>query len=113
MLSTVAAVMATLSPVLGSPGDSAPELDCARHSMAWVARRAGRTSRIPTSNSSYGNSIPEIAPAASGRSGLSSCSSWSAASSGASPKAFRPCCGYCHTRTKRDATVSTRRGDAG
>lgn len=36
----------------------------------------------PTSNSSYGKNIPKIAPAVSGSSGLSSCSSWSAARAG-------------------------------
>lgn len=66
----------------------------------------------PTSNSSYEKNIPKIAPAVSGSSGLSSCSSWSAARARASPEAFGPCCGYCHTWTKCDDTVSRGRGDA-
>lgn len=84
-------VTATSSPLLVV----SPELGCAWHSMDCVVRLC-EDNQNPSSSSSCGNSTPEIAPTVPGRGGLSCCSSWSAASTGANLKAFSPCCGCCH-----------------
>lgn len=82
-------VTAMLSPVLVV----SPELGCAWHSMDCVVRQA-EDNQNPSS--SCRNSIPELASAVPGRGDVSCCGSWSAASAGANPKAFSPCCGCCH-----------------
>jgi len=62
----------------------------------------------PTSNGSYGNSIPEIAPAVSGRGGPSSCSSWSAAIARTKPKSLQTSL-WVLSHPKCDAVVSRER----